>query len=101
MRSPASQGGTIAAELTEHSASELARLVRDGAVSAREVIEAHLERIAQVNPGLNAIVTLRAADARAEAAQVDRAIGDGADLPLAGGPFTVKDGIAVRGVRMT
>ena len=101
MRSSASQGGTIAAEFIEHSASELARLVRDGVVSAREVIEAHLERIAEANPRLNAIVTLRADQAQEEAARVDRAIGDGSDLPLAGVPFTVKDVIAAGGVRMT
>jgi Asp-tRNA(Asn)/Glu-tRNA(Gln) amidotransferase A subunit family amidase len=101
MRSPASQGGTIAADLIEHSASELARLVRDGEVAARDVVEAHLERIAQVNDELNAIVTLRDHEAREEAARVDRAVRDGADLPLAGVPFTVKDVIAAGGVRMT
>ncbi len=35
------------------------------------------------------------------AARVDEAAGDGADLPLAGVPFTVKDVIAAAGVRMT
>ena len=79
----------------------MARLVRDGATSAREVVDAHLERIAQVNGDLNAIVTLRPEQAREEAAEVDTAVDDGAELPLAGVPFTVKDVIAARGVRMT
>jgi Asp-tRNA(Asn)/Glu-tRNA(Gln) amidotransferase A subunit family amidase len=87
--------------LADCTASELARLVRAGEVSATAVVEAHLERIEEANPALNAIVTLRAEEARADAGRVERAISEGADLPLAGIPFTVKDIIATAGVRTT
>jgi Asp-tRNA(Asn)/Glu-tRNA(Gln) amidotransferase A subunit family amidase len=88
-------------DLVECSATELARLVRDGEASPLEVIDAHLERIDRVNPGLNAIVTLRADEARSEAASLERALRQGVPLPLAGVPFTVKDLIATAGVRTT
>jgi amidase len=70
-------------------------------VSARDVVTAHLERIDRINAGLNAIVTLRADDAIADADRVDEAVRLGAELPLAGVPFTVKDLIATAGVRTT
>ncbi len=47
--------------------------MRDGEVAARDVVEAHLERIAQVNAELNAIVTLRD-EATEEAVRIDRAV---------------------------
>jgi amidase len=40
------------------TATELAAGIRAGEFSAREVVESHLERIAEVNPRVNAIVTL-------------------------------------------
>jgi len=42
--------------LVEHDALTLARLVREREVSCVEVMQAHLDRIAEVNPRLNAIV---------------------------------------------
>ena len=45
-------------DLCACSAGTLARLIRDGEVSAAEVTRAHLERIERVNPGVNAVVTL-------------------------------------------
>ena len=45
-------------ELTSQSAAELAELMRTRAVSPVEVVEAHLRRIEELNPQLNAIVTL-------------------------------------------
>ena len=59
-------------ELVGKPATELAALVRDRTVSAREVVEEHLARIEARNPELNAIVTLRAEEALAEADEVDR-----------------------------
>jgi Asp-tRNA(Asn)/Glu-tRNA(Gln) amidotransferase A subunit family amidase len=78
-------------------------LMRDGAASAREVVQAHLERIDRRNGELNAIVTLRGEEALSEADGLDRNRGrDGrSGLPLAGVPFTVKDLIATGGVRTT
>src|SRR4029078_11486493 len=56
------------------SASELAAGVRTRGFSAREVMEAHLDRIAAVNPHVNAIVTLDAEAALAAAGAADLAV---------------------------
>ena len=45
-------------DLTRMTAAELGRAVGAGEVSAIEVTQAHLDRIAAVNPKINAIVTL-------------------------------------------
>ena len=79
-------------------AGELAALIRTREVSAREVIDAHLARIDDVNPQVNAITTILADEAREAAAAVDRAVVSGATLgPLAGVPFTVKENVDVAG----
>ncbi|HBB89610.1 MAG TPA: amidase [Blastocatellia bacterium] len=88
-------------ELTSHSASALVRLISDRSVSPVEVMKAHLAVIAQLNPKLNAIVTLapdlieRASDAEAAVMQ-GRALG-----PLHGLPVTIKDTIETAGLRTT
>jgi amidase len=87
--------------LTELSASRLAELIRSRQVSPMEVVDAHLERIQAVNRDLNAIVTLRADEAREEARRLERLVRLKQAGPLCGVPFTVKDTIATAGVRTT
>ena len=52
------------------TATELARLVRDRALSAVEIVEAHLRRIEAVNPAINAVVALDADRALAAAREM-------------------------------
>src|SRR4051812_17618580 len=59
--SPSKGAGTMADELWRFGASELAALIHKGEVSSSEVVAAHLERIGQVNPAVNA-VTITLAD---------------------------------------
>ena len=83
-------------ELWRRGGTELAAMVADGAISAREVIDAHMDRIDEVNGWLNAVVRVDAEGARAAADTVDRARAAGEALgPLAGVPFTVKDGLCL------
>lgn len=88
--------------ITTASAGELAEAIRSKRWSSREVVEAHLERIAIVNPKLNAIVQLTADSARQEAAQADAARARG-ELkgPLHGVPVTIKDTLETAGVVCT
>jgi amidase len=87
--------------LTLVSATHLARLIRDCEVSAVEVLDAHLARIDELNPTINAVITL-APDARDRAAEADRRQRAGAKAgPLHGVPFTVKDIIDVSGLPTT
>ncbi|MFG3506840.1 amidase [Streptomyces sp. NPDC047821] len=84
------------------SASAQARAVRTGRVSAAELVDSHLERIAEVNPHVNAVTQLMADAAREAAARTDRGRAAGEELgPLAGVPFTVKETTAVKGVATT
>jgi amidase len=81
------------------SATELARLIRERQVSAREVVETHLQRIREVNDRLNAVVQLDAEGALQAAIDADDALARGNILgPFHGVPFTVKDWIETSGL---
>ena len=83
-------------------AHELARRIRSRALSALEVMEAHLDQIERVNPALNAIVTLLPDRGRDGARAVDAALARGENLgPLAGLPIAHKDLLPTCGVRTT
>ncbi|WP_224751266.1 amidase [Microbacterium helvum] len=76
------------------SAADIAGAVRRREVSAAEVVEAHLERIARVNPGMNALTVVFADRAREAASTVDSTLAAGGDPgPLAGVPISVKENI--------
>ncbi|PYT17870.1 MAG: amidase, partial [Acidobacteria bacterium] len=84
------------------SAVEQARWIRERLISARDLINAHLERIAQVNPALNAAVDVLSESARREAQLADERQARGEPLgPLHGVPFSVKDSIEVAGTVST
>ncbi|HTW66226.1 MAG TPA: amidase [Bryobacteraceae bacterium] len=84
------------------SGTAQAKLIRSGQVSATELVEAHLQRIAEVNPGLNAVAEVLDETARQSAARVDRERAQGRPLPaLAGVPFSIKDSIEVEGAVCT
>ena len=53
--------------LTDLSATALAAMIARGEISSLEAVEAHIARIEQVNPALNAVVVRRYAEARKEA----------------------------------
>jgi fatty acid amide hydrolase len=89
-------------QLAGCSAAELAGLIARGEVSALEVVDAHIARIEQVNPRLNAVVVRRYDEARAEAQQADRRRLRGAPLgPLHGVPVTVKECLDLVGTPST
>jgi amidase len=84
------------------SATELARRIRAKDLSAREVVSAHLDRIARVNPGVNAIVTLAADRAMESACAADDALARGEAIgPLHGLPIAHKDLQITKGIRTT
>ncbi|HKS47897.1 MAG TPA: amidase [Amycolatopsis sp.] len=84
------------------TALELRAALGAGELSAREVVRAHLDRIDQVNPEVNAIVTLVADRALAEAEAADERAAAGAELPpLHGIPAAHKDLHDTAGIRTT
>jgi amidase len=88
--------------LAFQSASQLLRALRRRTTTSRDLLEQSLERVARLNPALNAVVTLDAERARAAADAADRAIAADSPLgPLHGLPITVKDSYETAGVRTT
>src|SRR5712672_2826105 len=88
--------------ITASAASELAEAVRSKKWSSKEIVEAHLDRIAKVNPKLNAVVQLTAEAARKEADEADAALARGEIKgPLHGVPITIKDTLETAGVICT
>ncbi len=69
-------------------------MIASGETSSREVVDAHLDRIDEVNGDLNAVVRVLADGARAGADAADAAVASGAVLgPFHGVPFTIKENL--------
>ncbi len=91
-----------AGDLARLNAHVLAEFVRSGRVSAQQVIDAHVCRIGEVNPELNAVTRVLAEQAMAAARGVDAARAAGVPLgPLAGVPVTVKENHDLAGTPTT
>jgi len=89
-------------DLIYQSAKSIAQAIHDGDVSAVEVVQAHLERIEEVNDRLNAVVKLCAERALDEAREADAAFARGESKgPLHGVPMTLKDSLDTEGVVTT
>ena len=84
-------------DLMFRPAIELAGMVRNGEVSAQELVGISLERIEELNPALNAFVDVDAERALATAAE----IGPGDERPFAGVPVAIKNNRPVQGLRLT
>lgn len=88
--------------LAGRPAHELAALVAAGTVSAREVVDAHIARIEEVDPALNALVDRRFTEARAEADRADAVVARREPVgPLHGVPVTVKESLDLAGTAST
>src|SRR5436305_2524736 len=88
--------------LTERSAVDLARAIRTGETSSREVVEAHIERLELTHPRLNAVVVDRYDAARQDADAADELVRSTTDTdtlpPFHGVPCTIKEAIAMKGM---
>ncbi len=89
-------------DLTRLSAADVAATIAAGEASAREVTQAHLERIEAVDPQVHAFlhVDTNGALAAADAVDAKRAAGE-ALSPLAGVPLAMKDIVVTQGLETT
>jgi aspartyl-tRNA(Asn)/glutamyl-tRNA(Gln) amidotransferase subunit A len=88
--------------LWQFSATELFKAYERGETTPKEVLEATLERLKQVNSRLNAVVTLDADGARVAAiASTKRWRAKQTRGPIDGVPITIKDSLFVGGLRTT
>jgi amidase len=89
-------------EVLSLSAKRQARLICERKISSLELIQAHLQQIAKVNPAINAAVQVFAESAIAGARAADEAMARGdAHGPLHGVPFSIKDSIEHAGAVCT
>jgi len=92
----------VSAELLTATARELHGRMAAGDVTAVDVTQAHLDRIAATDDDVHAFLTVLHDDALAQAADVDRRRADGQDVgPLGGVPVAVKDVFCTEGVTTT
>ena len=93
---------SVTTALALRTAAEQAALLRTKQASSRELLESYLDRIERLNPSVNAVVTVVADSARQRARAADDATARGVSWgALHGVPITVKDALAVAGVRST
>jgi len=86
-----------ATDLAFAGAAEQARLIAAGDVSSRELVQTYLDRIARLDPQLNAWRIVFAERALAEADQAAARRGAGGERPLLGVPVAIKDDVDVGG----
>lgn len=84
-------------DLAFAGAARQAEMVRAGEVSPTELVQLYLDRIARIDPQLNAFRKVLAEKALLEAQQAEARLKAGEERPLLGVPIAVKDEVAVAG----
>jgi aspartyl-tRNA(Asn)/glutamyl-tRNA(Gln) amidotransferase subunit A len=84
--------------LTIHEAKEL---LRHKTITAQELTDAFLQRIAQVEAKTHAYLTVCRDTVRQEAKEADQRLQQGEEAPLLGIPLAIKDVICTKGIRTT
>lgn len=89
-------------DIAFNSATELTAMLRGGKISSVELLRHYLDRVARLNPALNAIVAMNSEAAMARAVDADKALAAGQSWgPLHGLPMTIKDSFEVTGMPTT
>ncbi len=89
-------------QLTDLTALELGRKIKEKEISVREAVQASLDRIAQTDGAVGGFVTVDAKGALARADEVQKGIESGQYTgALAGVPVAVKDNICTEGLKTT
>jgi amidase len=86
-------------QIYQLSLAQMSELVRSRKLSPVEIVRAHLDRIGELNPKLNAFIELRTEAALSEAKSAEEMVGSGELGSLHGVPLSIKSSIAVSGLR--
>jgi aspartyl-tRNA(Asn)/glutamyl-tRNA(Gln) amidotransferase subunit A len=87
--------------LTDLTLTEALAKLRSGEVKATELTQAYLDRIALIDPKIDAYLTVTGELAMEQAKQADMRRADGKDAALLGVPLAIKDVLCTEGVRTT
>lgn len=88
-------------DLISTDAKSIQHLIQAGEVTRTEIVQTHLDRIADLNSTVNSFVELRTEDVLAEAARADETHGRRIAGPLDGVPTSLKDSYAIKGLKRT
>ncbi|CAK7086626.1 Asp-tRNA(Asn)/Glu-tRNA(Gln) amidotransferase GatCAB subunit A [Tissierella sp. P1] len=89
-------------DITKLSAFEMKQMIHEKEVSSRQLIEAHFNKIDELEKSINAFITLNKEEALKAADRVDEKIKNGEKMGLlAGIPIGVKDNIMTKNLRTT
>lgn len=89
-------------DIIKLSAIEMKEKLENKEISSREIVEAHIKRIDEIEGELNVFITLTKEEALETADRIDEKIKDGEELGLlAGIPIGIKDNIITNGIRTT
>lgn len=95
-------------DLLRLSGLQIAKLIREKGISPLDAVDAHIAKVVEENPRLNAMVEDRFAEARKEAREKGDLLAKGnagplsdASEPFYGVPFTVKEMVALTGMKRT
>ena len=89
-------------ELCDRSAMELAGMLRQGTVSAREITESVFNRIDEREKAVNAFITTTRETAYEQADKADATFRQGGNIPLLTGiPIAIKDILCTQGIKTT
>src|SRR5262249_24495014 len=88
-------GGVSAGDLTALTVNEASRLLRDGSISASELVNAHVERIGRLDDKVQAYLRPTQHLRKLQTEEADRRLRAGDAPPLAGIPIAIKDVLCV------
>lgn len=89
-------------DIIKLSAIEMREKLKDGEISSRDIVEAHIKRIDEIDGKLNAFITVTKEEALDTADKIDKKIKNGEKLGLlAGIPIGLKDNIITYGIKTT
>lgn len=89
-------------DIVELTAMEMKENLEKKRISARDIVEAHIDRIEKVEEELNAFITISKEEALKSADRIDQKVRNGEKLgPLAGIPIGIKDNIVTKDIRTT